>query len=359
MLNEILEFFKREKIYAVLLGLLCLIYGTLLIVRPKEKEPEEKAKILTQFKKAEDKVQAKIKSSGSIEAYLKDRPDLIIWVNLFSILFIAAISAGIVIDYMLLARPEFRERFHLSRPPPQIKWKVSFLFKFFIWFFAANICVSLILGGVHRFFDWNENFFILLHTTFAEIISFAVILWILFKNRGRLADIGVSLPEGKGFREIFVGWGGYLAVLPLFGLVLLILLGITELFHYEPPPHPLVPIFLEEEANSQGIIIYSLVLAALVGPVFEEIFFRGFCYPIFKERFGTLSSMLITSSFFAFIHDSTFAFWPIFVLGMALNYVYEKRGSLAANITLHITHNLFFLGYFFLAKNIIGREIGI
>ena len=99
-------------------------------------------------------------------------------------------------------------------------------------------------------------------------------------------------------------------------------------------------------------------LIALFSGISEEIFFRGFCYPIFNKRFGAAAAMILTSSFFALIHDSTFAFWPIFVLGMALNLVYEKRGSLVSNITIHITHNIIFLGYFFLAKDIISREMG-
>lgn len=360
MLKDILDFFKREKIYGILLVVLCVVYGFLVAAQRKEKVSEEKrTQVLAEFKKAEDKAQAKIKTLGSMEAYLKDRPDLIIWVNLFSLLFISAVLAGIILDYLMAARPEFRARFETPRPPPGVQWKPSFIFKFFIWFFALNIGVSLVLGGFQRLYDANENFFLLLHTTCAEIISFLVIVWIIRKNGGTLADIGFRIPDGKWFREMRMGWGAYLAVLPIFGAVLLLLLGITELLHYEPPPHPLVPIFLEEGGHSQGIIIYSLVLAAVVGPVFEEIFFRGFLYPVLKTRFGTLAAMTITSSFFAFIHDSTFAFWPIFVLGMALNYVYEKRGSLAANITLHITHNLVFLSYFFLAKSIIGREIGM
>ncbi len=361
MLNETREFFKREKKYAVFFAVLCLIYGVLIFLRAKNPEikSSEDSHVLAQFKKAEDRVQAKVKNMGSMEAYLKDQPRLAFWINIFSGVFVLALIAGVVIDCLLISRPEFRSRFQVERAPPEIDWKLSLIFKFFIWFFAVNVAVSLVLGLFQRFFDVNQNFFLLLHTTCAEFVSFFVIFWIVRRNGGTLKAVGFNLPEGSWFKEMKIGWGAYLAILPVFGMILLALLAITQFFKYEPPPHPLVPIFLEEGTRSQGIVIYSLVLASFFGPIFEEIFFRGFCYPILKKRFGVMAAMVVTSSFFAFIHDSTFAFWPIFILGMALNYVYEKRGSLLGSITLHVTHNLLFLTYFFLAKDIISREMGV
>ena len=106
------------------------------------------------------------------------------------------------------------------------------------------------------------------------------------------------------------------------------------------------------------LIYYSLFLAALFGPIFEEIFFRGFCYPILKRRIGVPLSMVTTAAFFALIHENSFAFLTIFVLGLGLVYLYEKRGSLVAPLTMHITHNVVFLSYFFFTKEILKREIG-
>jgi membrane protease YdiL (CAAX protease family) len=111
-----------------------------------------------------------------------------------------------------------------------------------------------------------------------------------------------------------------------------------------------VNVLLEEEQRSPWIVVYSVLLATFIAPILEEIFFRGFCYPIFKKKWGKNAGMIITSSFFAIIHNNTFAFWPIFVLGMALAYMYEKRRSLIAPMTLHLIHNTIFIGYFFLAK---------
>ena len=58
--------------------------------------------------------------------------------------------------------------------------------------------------------------------------------------------------------------------------------------------------------------------------------------------------------FFAFIHQNLFAFFPIFVLGLGLAYLYEKRGTLVPSIALHIVHNGVFIGYFFLVKEVLA-----
>jgi len=103
------------------------------------------------------------------------------------------------------------------------------------------------------------------------------------------------------------------------------------------------------------LIVYSLFLAGVMGPVVEEIFFRGFFYRIIREKWGVLWGMIVTSAAFALIHQNQFAFLPIFILGMALAYLYEKRDNFVAPITLHVVHNCLFLGYFFIAKQIISE----
>ena len=64
----------------------------------------------------------------------------------------------------------------------------------------------------------------------------------------------------------------------------------------------------------------------------------------------------LSAAFFASIHHSGFVFWPIFVLGIALAYLYEKRRSLIASITLHVVHNTLFIAYFFLVKQMLGEQ---
>jgi len=129
---------------------------------------------------------------------------------------------------------------------------------------------------------------------------------------------------------------------------------LVQMLSYEPPPHPLVEVFLAEE-RSPGTIAYSLFLACVAGPLFEEIFFRGFCYPAFKKRWGTGWALVLSAAFFSAIHQNLFAFLPVFILGLGLGYLYEKRGTLVPSIALHVIHNTVFIAYFFLAKEVLMR----
>jgi len=69
---------------------------------------------------------------------------------------------------------------------------------------------------------------------------------------------------------------------------------------------------------------------------------------------STISSCSLSSAFFASSHQNIFAFLPIFVLGLGLGYLYEKRGTLVPSIVLHIVHNTIFISYFFLAKEVLA-----
>lgn len=356
-MRPLLNFFKREKVYGVLLVIIIAFYAFYLTHKAVIKPQSETSPIMEQFKKAEERFQEKVKDKKALEDYMKGHPKLSFAINAFGVLIILIFMAGIILDIMFWFRPGFRQKLDGATGPPAFAWSFSLLFRFFIWFFSLNIAAGFVLMGIRRFAGGDENFYVLLHTTLAEWFSFIVILVLVQRRGGSKASLGLWNP-GSFFQEMKMGWLSYAGVLPLFAAVLVILLAITKLMHYEPPPHPLVPILLEEENQSPFIVYYSLFLACIMGPFFEEVFFRGFCYPALKSRIGKLGAMIATSVFFALIHDSTFAFWPIFVLGLCLNYIYEKRGSLIACLTLHITHNTIFLTYFYLAKKVIGLGMG-
>lgn len=226
------------------------------------------------------------------------------------------------------------------------------LFQVIILWLVAGLGLNLLIFLVRSFLlpSVSINFFLLLHTTVSDILCIAFIIYILHQNQGHWRDLGLWVPKGKFWQEVIVGLGGYLAILPLFFAVLLFLAYLAHLFAYEPPPHPLLNVFLEEEKRSPILIAYSIFLASVLAPIFEEIFFRGFCYSVLKARWGVRWAMILSSALFAFIHQNSFAFWPIFVLGMGMAYLYEKRKTLVPSIVLHIVHNSAFIGYFFTVK---------
>lgn len=90
---------------------------------------------------------------------------------------------------------------------------------------------------------------------------------------------------------------------------------------------------------SAGFLPELLVLGIL-SPIAEEFLFRGLIYRRFQEFTPLLSSMLWASLTFAFMHGNLVQGIYAFVIGFIFCYVYERYGSIAAPIVMHMASNL-------------------
>ena len=358
MIRDSIEFFQKEKRYTVLFVLVTAVYTALMIWgRPPESvSAPVVTEALEQFQAAESRMMQDVEQAGSVEDFLRKNPGA---ANLFQLLiFIVAglFSSGLIVLFTLLFNARWRQNLQVKAFREEVTdWKLSMMFKAVLLFLAASLALNLALGLLQRFVipGISENLIVLLQTTLVDVICLYLLVYLVCKAGGSWKELGFRIPPQGFWREVLTGFVGYLGVFPVFMGVLVFLVYIAHLFAYEPPPHPLVNILLEEEKGSTGLIVYSVLLATIIAPFLEEVFFRGFCYPILKKKWGAGAAMLLTSLFFATIHANTFAFWPIFVLGMALAYLYEKRRSLTAPVVLHLVHNSIFILYFFLAKNLV------
>jgi len=96
------------------------------------------------------------------------------------------------------------------------------------------------------------------------------------------------------------------------------------------------------------------IFGVLIAPVFEELFFRGFLYPVLYRRIGFLAAMVVNSLLFAFTHEGQLAHaWApllvLFVVGMVLTYVRARTGSVARSFLVHSGYNAFLFGMIFVA----------
>jgi membrane protease YdiL (CAAX protease family) len=257
----------------------------------------------------------------------------------------------------MIVRPAWFSGFVRGVAPPQKQpWPFSILFKTVVLFMTWGIVVSAVSGLIEAVFPkfGSDNFYMILHTALLDALCVFFMVRFLHRQGSGWRELGFQVPDGKVGREIGVGLAAYVGFLPVFFLVLIAVFFFASLMAYEPPPHPLVNVFLEEEKRQPLLVMFSVLLGTVIGPIFEEIFFRGFCYPVLRGRIGKFWAMTASSIFFAATHRSGFAFWPIFVLGMGLAYLYESRKSLISPIVMHITHNTLFILYFFLVKQVIS-----
>ena len=98
----------------------------------------------------------------------------------------------------------------------------------------------------------------------------------------------------------------------------------------------------------------TAVLAVLVGPLLEELVFRGFLQPLAVRELGGPLGVLITSVVFAALHGRA-AFLPILALSALLGYLMLRTQRLAAPFAAHALNNGLTLAVLFAVPG--GREL--
>ena len=85
---------------------------------------------------------------------------------------------------------------------------------------------------------------------------------------------------------------------------------------------------------------HSFIVGILLGPIAEEVFYRGVLFRGLRKRWSAEISSMVTALLFTMIHSRFYYFIPTFVVGFVACQLYERRQSLIAPITLHGIWNL-------------------
>jgi uncharacterized protein len=161
------------------------------------------------------------------------------------------------------------------------------------------------------------------------------------------SEMGFRLPRaGEGSVIADVAWGVALALPTLFGAailaaILVSLLGVA-------PDSPLAP-----ATDPVGVLV-NLLAAAVIAPVWEELFFRGFTTTAWLRSAGARAAIVRGAVFFALVHVVTLvgsdfetaartafiAFVIRLPVGLVLGWVFVRRRTLVAPIALHATYNV-------------------
>lgn len=93
------------------------------------------------------------------------------------------------------------------------------------------------------------------------------------------------------------------------------------------------------DAPAFWLFMPMLVKSALLVPVCEELFFRGYFYAVLKET-GVRGAALISALFFALVHGADTAFASRFLMGLLLCALMLRTGSILAPLLVHAAYNL-------------------
>src|SRR5512147_3243655 len=85
--------------------------------------------------------------------------------------------------------------------------------------------------------------------------------------------------------------------------------------------------------------VWFFIVGAILAPLVEEIFFRGFLFQGFRARYGWVTGMLLSSAIFGLAHLDPVALIPTFILGCVLAYLYQRSNSIWPSVTMHVLVN--------------------
>ena len=103
--------------------------------------------------------------------------------------------------------------------------------------------------------------------------------------------------------------------------------------------HPKQQELISEFPHSAAGTVLFVLLAVVIAPLFEEVFFRGFLFRGFASSWGWVAGAVVSSAVFGIAHAQVDVFVPLFVLGLMLCWVYHWTGSLWTSISLHALFN--------------------
>lgn len=109
-------------------------------------------------------------------------------------------------------------------------------------------------------------------------------------------------------------------------------------------------------SSSSLTLALFAVFAAVIAPVTEELFFRGFLQPLFSRTFGVAAGIVITALIFGALHAPEYSWaWQyasaVAFAGAVFGWVRYRANSIIPSTIMHGCYNSVFLIAFLVSKH--------
>lgn len=96
-------------------------------------------------------------------------------------------------------------------------------------------------------------------------------------------------------------------------------------------------------SSTLSIVLFGIT-AVLIGPLFEEMFFRGFIQPLLTRTFGAIAGILLTAALFGSLHAPEYSWaWQyalaVSLAGAVFGWLREKTNSIVPSTVMHACFN--------------------
>lgn len=192
-------------------------------------------------------------------------------------------------------------------------------------------CIKFIIQPIYV--DWLENdlyALTLMGLTIALTLMLGVYFIALRPKNLSWSEVGVKKIAVQDWKVIFV----YSVIVIIVAVLFVVVTSfIGDLWENS-----------KTEAMQQNKTFYAITItfisAAIISPIYEEIFYRGFIYRWLRTRMGFTGAVLLSSIIFTVAHIPTYNVMPVnFFSGVMFALAYERTNSILPSIIIHGSTN--------------------
>jgi len=207
-------------------------------------------------------------------------------------------------------------------------WKLEESLAILVFIFLINNFLAFLLKSLGFFKLPPLAYFSITNLLQTASILFFVWLVVFVKYKQDWSVLGLG-PAGwqRAFKQ------GLWAGLGIFFVVAWAGAFLERLFPVSAELQPFARMVLEAETGSEMFLLFFL--GAVLAPLGEEVYFRGFLYPSLKRHLGIFGGIVVSGMVFGMLHFDLFRFFPLALGGIGLAFLYEKTRSLYSCIAAH------------------------
>jgi membrane protease YdiL (CAAX protease family) len=174
-------------------------------------------------------------------------------------------------------------------------------------------------------------------------VALLLVSWLLVFRPGALAGLP-SLPGRNAAAAVTAGLGWGLGAWVGATVVAGAVIAGLQAIGIEPEPQVAGKAIATVDP---WLVVLSVVIMA---PVAEEVFFRGVVFNALRREVGRRWAFLGSAALFGVIHLELVGVVPLFLLGLALAWIYERTDNLLAPVAMHATVNAISVALALLAR---------
>jgi uncharacterized protein len=205
-------------------------------------------------------------------------------------------------------------------------WK-EFILLMLLEFGLVIVCIKFVVKPLYSgWLDHELYAGTLMGLTIAIILFSGVYLIALRPKQLSWSEVGVKAFNVKDWKIIII-----YSVILLVGAVIIVVLTSFIGNSWENS---------KTEAMQQNATFFTILIAfisaAIISPVYEELFYRGFLYRWLRTRIGFTGALLLSSLIFTIIHIPTYNVMPVnFFSGILFALAYERTNSIWPSVLIH------------------------